>query len=198
MEMIKCREKSNHVGQPSEYDCKVQYLMTSPIYIMPSWKPFLWNLPTISSTLVFSDSNEDRLTLAACTWTPYMDMLWTMGMMKESPSPAYMAERNARKLGLRNPVWSVMKAATEWLWLLKMWKVADRRKQIATPKKNVEKTITSAVLAEPYRGRISRKTKIGSVKKRMEPDMWDHMLTVSLCICRVVLSDFRKEWETGL
>jgi hypothetical protein len=34
--------------------------------------------------------------------------------------------------------------------------VAEKRKQMATPKKNVEKTIISAVLAEPYRGRTSR------------------------------------------
>jgi hypothetical protein len=69
---------------------------------------------------------------------------------------------------------------------------------MATPKKKVEKTIMSAVLAEPYRGSISRKTKIGSVKNRIEPNTCDHILTVSLCICIVVAKDFRKEFETGL
>jgi hypothetical protein len=81
---------------------------------------------------------------------------------------------------------------------LKIWNVAESRKHIATPKKNVEKTIMSAVLADPYRGRISRKTNTGRVKKRIEPKICDHMLMVSLCICIVVANDCRKEFETGL
>jgi hypothetical protein len=48
MEMIKCSQKTKHVRQPSEYDCKVQDLMTSTIYVIALWVPFLGDLPKVS------------------------------------------------------------------------------------------------------------------------------------------------------
>lgn len=56
---------------------------------------------------------------------------------------------------------------------------ADRRKHTATPKKNVEKTIISAVVAEPYCGRTWRYTTNGRVKNKAAPKMCDHMFTTT-------------------
>lgn len=58
--------------------------------------------------------------------------------------------------------------------------VADRAKHIATPKKKVEKTMMSAVVAEAYRGWRDLYTGIGRVKNSADPRRWEKIFTGSL------------------
>ena len=46
---------------------------------------------------------------------------------------------------------------------------AERKKQIATPKKNVKKTNISPISALPYRGVICEYTHTGNVAKMIAP-----------------------------
>lgn len=55
--------------------------------------------------------------------------------------------------------------------------IAERVKQIATPKKNVENTTTSAVVAVAYLGCKDQYTGKGRVKKITDPITWENMLT---------------------
>jgi hypothetical protein len=55
--------------------------------------------------------------------------------------------------------------------------VADSEKHIATPKKKVEKTTMSAVVAVLYLGSKLLYTGIGSIKNSTEPMRWEKMFT---------------------
>ena len=46
---------------------------------------------------------QSKLMRHICTSSPYRVIACTMGIMKDSPRPAYMADLKARKRGLRKP-----------------------------------------------------------------------------------------------
>lgn len=55
--------------------------------------------------------------------------------------------------------------------------VADNAKHIATPKKKVEKTTISAVVALSYLGCKLQYTGIGRVKNKRDPSRWEKIFT---------------------
>lgn len=59
--------------------------------------------------------------------------------------------------------------------------VAERKKQVATPKKKVEKTTISTVPAWLYLRYTVSKTQNGKIAKAKAPIIWDQMFTCNKC-----------------